>query len=113
MFGIAQLAIMTLITLALFIVEVFAFLDAARRPSAAYVSAGKRTKTFWAALTGVAALLGFVGLYPPLGGAYLGMAALFVVVPAIIYLTDVRPAVGGYRGPRGGSGPRRPNSGGW
>lgn len=112
MFASLQIFVMVVLTVALFGVEVFAFVDAVRRPPAAYVSAGKRTKTFWTAILGGAGLLGFAGIYPPLGLGLLGMAALFAVVPAMIYLGDVRRAVGGHKGPRGSSGPRRPN-GGW
>lgn len=112
MFAQLQFSIMVLITLALFVIEVFALIDAARRSSGAFTSAGKRTKVFWVAILAAGALLGFVGLYPPLGVAMLGMAALFMVVPAAIYLTDVRPALGSHRrgGGRPGSGPSR---GGW
>lgn len=114
MFADLQFYLLSLITVILFAAEAFALVDALRRPAAAFVSAGKRTKVFWSLVLGVAAALGFIGLYPPLGGGYLGLMALFVVIPAIIYLTDVRPAVGGYRGPRGGSGPRGGGSrGGW
>ena len=110
MFASLQITIMVLLTLALFVVEVFALVDAARRPAGAFTSAGKRTKVFWSAILAAGALLGFVGLYPPLGIGMLGMAALFMVVPAAIYLTDVRPALGGHR--KGGGGPR-PGRGGW
>lgn len=112
MFGALQFYVLGLITVVLFAVEAYALVDALRRPAGAFVSAGKRTKQFWSLLLGGAAVLGFVGLYPPLGGGYLGLMALFVIIPALVYLTDVRPAVGGSRGPRGGSrGPS--NRGGW
>lgn len=111
MFAELQLTVMLLLTLALFLLEVFALVDAARRPTGAFTSAGKRTKVFWASILAGGALLGFVGLYPPLGIGLLGMAALFMVVPAAIYLTDVRPALGPHRrsgGPKAG-----PGRGGW
>ncbi|MBF0724170.1 DUF2516 family protein [Sanguibacter inulinus] len=112
MFATLQISIMVLLTLALFVVEVFALIDALRRPAGVFTSAGKRTKVFWGSILAAGALLGFVGLYPPLGIGMLGMAALFMVVPAAIYLTDVRPALGSHRrgGGRPGSGPSR---GGW
>ncbi|PFG34328.1 DUF2516 family protein [Sanguibacter antarcticus] len=114
MFADLQFYLLGLITVVLFASEVFALVDALRRPGAAFVSAGKKTKTFWSLVLAAAVALGFIGLYPPLGGGYLGLMALFVVIPAIIYLTDVRPALGSMRGPRGGSGPRGPGSrGGW
>ena len=112
MFGDLQLYLLSLLTVVLFAIEVYALVDALRRPSTAFVSAGKRTKTFWTLLLGAAAVLGFVGLYPPLGLGVLGLMALFLIIPAIVYLTDVRPALGGSRGPRGSS--RGPGSrGGW
>lgn len=77
--------------------EVFAFVDALRHRSDAYVAAGKRTKPIWLGVTGVAALLGFLTLGNPLN-----LFALLGVVGAAVYLADVRPAlrsVGGSRGP--------------
>ena len=43
-------------------VEVWAFVDCLRRRPDAFVAAGKRTKQFWMLLTGVAVLLGFIGI---------------------------------------------------
>lgn len=87
----------------------WAFLDAATRVPQAFAYAGKRTKNFWLALTGGAALLAFLGIPPPLGiGVLPAMFVLIAVIPAGIYLADVRPAVRSY--PRGGGG-RRPPSG--
>ncbi|SDD39101.1 Protein of unknown function [Sanguibacter gelidistatuariae] len=111
MFASLQQFLLALITVVLLAVEVYSLVDALRRPAAAFVSAGKRTKNFWSALLAIAAVLGFIGLTPPLGGGFLGLAVLFAVIPAMIYLSDVRPALGGRRRPRGGgpSGSR----GGW
>ena len=72
--------------------EVFAFVDALRHPEKAYVAAGKRTRTFWLVLLGVALAIGFVTLFNPL--------SLFGLL-AFVYLADVRPAlrqVGGIGG---------------
>lgn len=112
MFASLQLYLLVTITVALLAVEVYALVDALRRPAGAYPSAGKRTKNFWAGILAIGAVLGFVGLYPPLGGGFLGLAVLFAVIPAMIYLSDVRPAIGGYRKPRGGGG-AGPSRGGW
>lgn len=106
-----QLYLLAALTLALLGVEVYSFVDALRRPAAAFTNAGKRTKTFWSAVLGIAALLGFIGLYTPSGAGFLGLAVLFAVIPALIYLSDVRPALGGRRRPRGGNGPS--GRGGW
>lgn len=105
--GTIQLGVLLLLNLTAFALEVWALIHAASRPAQAYLRAGKRTKPFWVALTGVAAVIGFVLLPPPIGVARAGLFGLVVAIPAIIYLVDVRPAVQPYRR-RGG-----PSGGGW
>ncbi len=73
--------------------EVWAVVDAATTRPDAFAAAGKRTKGFWLAVTGVAALLGFVSFTNPLN-----LFGLIGFVAAAIYLTDVRPAVRSLRG---------------
>jgi len=85
--GQAQSYVMLVLTLAALAIEVFAFVHALKTRPDAFVAAGKRTKQFWMAVTGVAILLGFVSL----GG--LGLLAIVGVVAAGVYLADVRPAV--------------------
>lgn len=111
MFASLQVLLLAIITVVLLIVEVYALIDALRRSNEAFVSAGKRTKTFWSALLGLGAALGFIGVTPPIGLGLLGFAAFFAVIPAMIYLSDVRPALGGHRRPRK-QGPSSPR-GGW
>lgn len=84
---------------------VYALVDAARRPAAAFTAAGKRTKNFWLVVLGVAAAIAFASL----GG--IGFLAIIAAVAAGVYLADVKPAITPYsgRGGSGGSGPR----GGW
>lgn len=113
MFASLQLYLLATISAVLLAAEAFALVDALRRPAAAFVSAGKRTKVFWSVLLMVGAVLGFVGLFPPLGGGFLGLAVFFAVIPALIYLSDVRPAIRGYRGPRSNRGPSSGPRGGW
>ena len=48
------------LAVAALIVEVWAFIDAVRRPTAAFPAAGKQTKPLWLIITGVA---GAIGLY--------------------------------------------------
>ena len=85
-----QFALYWVLALALFAVELVALVDAARRPAGAFVAAFKRTKTFWVALLAVMAVLGFLSL--PISGMGLGLfGTMLAVVPAAIYLTDVRP----------------------
>lgn len=103
-----QLYLFLALALVLFGIEAWALIDAARRPTGAFPAEGKRTKTFWVALLAAAAVVGFVAIPPPLGAGFLsGFLQFAAVVPAGVYLADVRPAVRGYRPGRGG-GP-----GGW
>lgn len=90
--GTAQSYVMLVLTIAALAVEVFAFVHALKTRPDAFVAAGKRTKNFWLAVTGVAVLLGFVSL----GGV--GMLAIIGVVAAGVYLADVRPAVEAVQG---------------
>jgi hypothetical protein len=69
----------------------WAFVDALVRPAAGYVAAGKLTKPGWAAITGLALLVIFWQKTP------LSLLGLPAVIAAIVYLVDVRPAVGGMR----------------
>ena len=73
--------------------EVFAFVDALRQPDNAYVAAGKRTRTFWLVVLGVALAIGFVTLFNPLS-----IFGLIAFVGAAVYLADVRPALRQVRG---------------
>lgn len=105
MFGLgeAQGYVVLVLTIAALAIEVFAFVHALRTRADAFVAAGKRTKNFWLAITGVAALLGFVSL------GNLGIFTILGVVAAGVYLADVRPAVetvqgrgtGSHQGPYG------------
>ena len=61
-------------------VELYALVDCLRRRSDA--------KQFWLLVTGVAALLGVVGL-----GRGLGILAIIAIVAAGVYLADVKPAL--------------------
>ncbi len=95
-------------TLVIFALCVWALVDALRRPAAAFTSAGKRTRNFWLAIVGAAAVIAFLCM-PPMGlPIFLGLVS---AVAAIVYLVDVKPAIEPYsrRGPRGPSGP----SSGW
>lgn len=90
------------------VLEMWALLDAARREPAAFTWAAKRTKVFWLLLLAVGAVFGTLGVLGFLGGSTLPIFLLILaVVPAAIYLADVRPAVSHYRGPR------PPTSGRW
>jgi hypothetical protein len=103
---------MSLLGLAAFAAELWAFIDAVCRPGRAFLAAGKATKPLWLALTGVAALVGFGSAAPFAGSPLGGIAAIAAIVVALVYLVDVRPAVRGPRGPRR-AGPPTGQTGGW
>jgi hypothetical protein len=68
----------------------WAFVDALIRPAGGFVAMEKLTKPAWAGITGLATVL----LY------YMGpmnLLGLPAVIAAVVYLVDVRPAVGGLR----------------
>ncbi len=111
MFGFLQGSVLFIITIVCFATEVVALISAARHQPGAFTAAGKRTKNFWVILLGATAVIGFLGLQPPLGRGYLGLGALFVAVPAFIYFADVAPALG-HRG-RGSNRGNRNNRSGW
>ncbi|TLM82018.1 DUF2516 family protein [Pseudarthrobacter sp. NamE5] len=75
--------------------ELWALVDCARHRANAYEATGKRTKGFWLALTGGAALVGVFSFLGGGGGFFstLGLFGLAAVVAASVYLADVRPAV--------------------
>src|SRR5215467_9330254 len=91
-------------------VEVWAFVDAIRRPAPAFVAAGKQTKPLWLVITGVATVIGLgtaaTGSYP------IGILAVAAFVAAAIYITDVKPKVKDYRS-SGGTGTHMGPYGPW
>jgi len=97
---------------AVFLVTVYALVDALRRPARAFVSGGKRTKQFWTVLLGVATAVAFVALPWPVGFGFLSFLALGSAVAAGVYLADVRPAIRPYSG-GGGQGRSGGPYGGW
>jgi hypothetical protein len=105
-FAIQNLIVLVL-GLAAFATEVFAFVDALRHRSDAYVAAGKQTKQLWLIILGVATAIGFVVFLNPLG--FIGIIAF---VAAAVYLADVRPALRSASG-RGGSGSNMGPYGPW
>lgn len=107
----AQVLLFWVFNLAIFALSVWALVDCAVRPPRAFPSAGKRTRGFWLAITGVAAVVAFLSL--PLGVVPFPMLlGLVAAVAAIVYLVDVRPAVKPYSG-RGGRGGGSSARGGW
>ena len=91
--------VVALLTAAL-VVEVWAFVDAIRRPAGAFVAVGKQTKQIWLLILGVASALGFV--YWWLAGIT-SFIALAAFVAGAVYQVDVKPKVKEIRSGRGTS----------
>ncbi len=79
-------ALLSLLSLAIVVVQGWALIDCVMRPTKAFEAAGKLTKPAWLAITAIALVVGL--LFGPLG--ILGLAG---IVASIVYLVDVRPAV--------------------
>ena len=95
------------LSIAALCVEVWAFVDAIRRPAPAFVAAGKQTKPLWLVILGVAAVIGLWS--STLGGPNLvSLFPIVAFVAAAIYLADVRPKVREFRGGSSSSGPYGP-----
>ena len=96
------------LAIAAFVVEAWAFIDALRRPSQAFVAAGKQTKPLWLVILGVATAIG-LGTTAN-GGAFaaIGILSVAAFVAAAVYLTDVRPRVRGFHGGSSRQGPYGP-----
>lgn len=101
----AQNTITIVLGVAAFILMAWALIDCLRTRPDAFPAAGKRTKTFWLLMTGVATAIGFVSMYAPLN-----IFNLAAVVAAAVYHTDVKPAV---RSLRGGGGSQMGPYGPW
>ncbi len=90
-----------LLSLVLFAVKAFAFVDAATRSQQAFVVADKQTKTFWLLILGLF-LAAHMLFWQPIG-----IISFIGTVAAFVYLADARPALrevggrGGSRGPYG------------
>ncbi|MDE9365534.1 DUF2516 family protein [Luteipulveratus sp. YIM 133132] len=83
-----QNVVALVLSIALFVMQLSAFVDALRHREDAYRAAGKLTKVWWCAITGVCAALGLLSLGNPLS-----IFEIIAVVGAAVYLADVRPAL--------------------
>ena len=97
--------------IAAFVVEAWAFVDALRRPTGAFVAAGKQTKPIWLIILGVASVIGLGSFV--YGVSLISILPIVAFVAAAIYLTDVRPKVKDFRGGGGGGGTRMGPYGPW
>jgi Protein of unknown function (DUF2516) len=79
--------LMLLISLVLFGCKAVAFVDAATRPPALFVAAGKQTKPFWLLILGLSVAVHMVMWSP------LSLFNIIGTVAAFVYLADARPAM--------------------
>ena len=70
--------------------SIFAFVNSLLYSAEAYDAANKLTKTTWCIILGIGVLLQFV----PTG---LPLVNIIMLVAALVYLADVRPALAGLR----------------
>ncbi|HKU35589.1 MULTISPECIES: DUF2516 family protein [Arthrobacter] len=89
--GYIQNGIWYILGLVAFALELWALVDCLRHKPSSFEAASKRTKTFWLAMTAVAAIIG--GLSVLTGGGGFGIFGIAAVTAACVYLADVRPAV--------------------
>jgi Protein of unknown function (DUF2516) len=90
-----------------FVAEGWAFIDAVRRPAAAFTAAGKLSKRLWLVILGVAAVVGLASV--AYGVSLINFLPIIAFVAAAIYLADVRPRVREFKGNSGTtSGPYGP-----
>ena len=92
------------LSVAAFVVECWALVDAIIRPKAAFPAAGKQTKPLWLLILGVAFVIGLAGALSLL--SLISIFPIVAFVAAAIYLVDVRPKVkalktGSRQGPYG------------
>jgi hypothetical protein len=87
LFDLTQNLVVTVLWAVFGVLKVWAFADSALRPAQAYPAVGRKSKTLWLILTGLAAL---TGLLPGLTLSIFGLAG---VVVALVYLFDVRPRI--------------------
>lgn len=79
--------LLLLIGLGLLVLKVWALVDCATRPAAAFELHNKLTKVAWLVILVLAVVLGGTGV--------LSLFGIAGTVAAIVYLVDVRPAVSG------------------
>lgn len=93
-----QIWVLAAIWVAILVAQVIAFFDAAMRPRQAFEATGKLTKPAWMGITGLSLVITLL-----CGQAsVMSNGAMFVLaglVAALVYLTDVRPALREVSGP--------------
>ncbi|MEO3797063.1 DUF2516 family protein [Nonomuraea sp. B10E15] len=103
----------------IFGMSVYALVHALRVPTNAFLSAGKLKKNLWLLILVLATLFsaggawGYFNAFMIVGdrqflGIGIGIFSIAAVIAATVYIVDVKPAVKGMGGGRGGNGPYGP-----
>ena len=79
--------IMAAVSLAMFVMQAFAFVDAVSQRADAYVAADKLTKKAWLIILGLGVAAHMLFWSP------LSLFNLIGIVAAIVYIVDVRPVI--------------------
>ncbi|WP_200806244.1 DUF2516 family protein [Demequina sp. NBRC 110052] len=107
LFASVQSLVVLALSVAALVGAVWGLIDASKYSNEAYVAAGKQTKTVWLAIMGVAAVIAFLSVPPPIGvgGGIVGFLGILAIVAVIVYFVEVKPKVAPHHRP--GSGPSR------
>lgn len=84
----AESLVMLVVYLAILTVSIFAFINSLLYSADAYEAAGKLNKPTWCTILGIGVVLIFVPIP-------LILVNLILLVAALVYLADVRPALAG------------------
>ncbi len=99
----------TVLSIAAFLFEGFALVDALRRPAGAFLAAGKQTKPIWLIILGVATVVGAGYAFYLRGASVVSILPVVAFVAAAVYMADVRPKVKEFKtGSSRSSGPYGP-----
>ncbi len=79
--------ILSVLSLAMFLAQAFAFIDAVTQRPDAYVAADKLTKKAWLIILGLGVAAHMLFWHP------ISIFNLIGIVAALVYLVDVRPAI--------------------
>ncbi len=79
--------LMALVSLAMLVAQIWAFVDAMAQRKDAYVAADKLTKPAWLVILGLGLAAHLLFWHP------LSLLNLLGIIAALVYLVDVRPAI--------------------
>lgn len=107
MFGSLQEVVVFVLSLAVAVGAVWAFIDAMRHAPATFIAAGKQNKLVWGVILGLVMAITFVLLPSPLGAGpgILGIFGVICIIVVAYYFVDVAKKLREHQG-----GPR---AGGW